>query len=265
MAFDERAVQSVALKILARTFSADGDPWSVLRREHALVCELDHPRILKTYPPLCAGDLAILPMQLATGGELRQLRGAPYVEIIPPLIDLAHALDYVHAHGVVHRDLKAANVLFDSLGRVQLADFGVAARMLEGLPVGAERSGCSPSTASPQQLLGLPPSPSDDLYGLGALALELLTGAPAYFPDFDARQVLHGPLPAIEPVHLAPPRLLGLVRALMARSPRHRLRSMAEVIAVLTAALDDPPTREYWQLGASARLLGTPATVTSEW
>ncbi len=112
--------------------------------------------------------------------------------------------------------------------------------------------------------MGLPPSPSDDLYGLGALAFELLTGAPAYPPHFDARQVLRGRVPAIEPVHLAPPRLLGLVRALMARSPRHRLRSMAGVITMLTASLDDPPTREYWQLGASARLLGVAPMVTSE-
>ncbi len=154
MAFDDREAEAVALKILVRTFAADGDPLTVLRREHALVCELDHPGILKTYPPVCAGDLAVLPMRLATGGDLRQLRGAPYVEIIPPLIELAQALDYAHAHGVVHRDLKAANVLFDSLGRVQLADFGVAARVQAGLPVDAERTGCSPSTASPQQLFG---------------------------------------------------------------------------------------------------------------
>ncbi|HTB67258.1 MAG TPA: serine/threonine-protein kinase [Steroidobacteraceae bacterium] len=264
MAFDEQELESVALKILMRTFAPGSDPWDVLQREYEVVCELDHPRILKTYPPLCAGDLAILPMKLATGGDLRQLRGAPYLEILPALIDLAHALEHAHAHGVVHRDLKPANVLFDGKGRVQLADFGVAGRTQEGIQIDQARTGWSPSSASPQQLTGLAPTPADDLYGLGALAFELLTGSPPYFPDFDVRRVLHEAIPAIEPVHVTPPSLLGLVRALLAKDPHHRGCSMGEVIIALTAALDDPPTLEYSNLGASARELAVPAIVTSE-
>ncbi len=229
-----------------------------------VVRDLDHPRILKTYPPLCAGDLAMLPMKLASGGDLRQLRGAPYLEIIPALIELAQALEHAHGHGVVHRDLKPANVLFDGMGRVQLADFGVAGRAQEGIQIDQARTGWSPSSASPQQLLGLPPTPADDLYGLGALAFELLTGTPPYFPDFDVRRVLHEPVPPIEPVHVAPPRLLGLVRALLSKRPRHRAGSMGEVITALTAALDDPPTREYSTLGASARQLAATPAVTPE-
>jgi serine/threonine protein kinase len=264
MAYDEQELESVALKVLMRTFGPDSDPWEVLQREHAVVCDLDHPRILKTYAPLCAGDLAILPMKLATGGDLRQLRGAPYLEILPALIDLAHALQHAHAHGVIHRDLKPANVLFDAGGRVQLADFGVAGRAQDGIQIDPACTGWSPSSASPQQLAGLPPSPADDLYGLGALAFELLTGTPPYFPDFDVARVLNDPVPVIEPVHVAPPRLLGLVRTLLAKNPRHRVQSMGEVITALTAALDDPPTWEYSNLGASARELAVTATVTPE-
>jgi eukaryotic-like serine/threonine-protein kinase len=264
MAFDEQELETVALKVLTRTFATGSDPWDVLQREYEVVCDLDHPRILKTYPPLCAGDLAILPMKLATGGDLRQLRGAPYLEIIPALIDLAHALEHAHAHGVVHRDLKAANVLFDGMGRVQLADFGVAGRAQEGVQIDPARTGWSPSSASPQQLTGLPPTPADDLYGLGALAFELLTGTPPYFPDFGIDRVLNEPVPVIEPVHVAPPRLLGLVRTLLAKNPRHRVQSMGEVITALTAALDDPPTREYSNLGASARELAVTPAVTPE-
>jgi eukaryotic-like serine/threonine-protein kinase len=264
MAYDEQELETVALKILMRTFAPGSDPWDVLQREYAVVRDLDHPRILKTYAPLCAGDLAILPMKLATGGDLRQLRGAPYLEIIPALIDLAHALEHAHAHGVVHRDLKPANVLFDGRGRVQLADFGVAGRAQEGLPIDQAFTGWSPSSASPQQLTGLPPTPADDLYGLGALAFELLTGIPPYFPDFDVRRVLHDPVPAIEPVHVAPPGLLALVSSLLAKNPRHRVQSMGEVITALSAALDDPPTWEYSNLGASARELAVTPSVTAE-
>lgn len=263
-AFDEQTRESVALKILLRTFSPGTDPWEMLQREYAVACELDHPLILKAYPPVCDGELAILPMKLATGGDLRHLRGAPYVEIVPALIDLARALEYAHEHGVVHRDLKPANVLFDGMGRVQLADFGVAGRAQGGIRIDQALTGWSPSSVSPQQLMGLQPTPADDLYGLGALAFELLTGLPPYFPDFDVRRVLHDPVPAPEPVHRAPPRLLGLVRSMLAKNPRHRPQSMGGVIIGLDAALDDPLTREYRTLGPSARELAVIPAVTPE-
>jgi serine/threonine protein kinase len=252
-AADQGDPESVALKILSRTFLPGSDPWQALQREYEVVRELDHPLILKTYPPLCDGELAVLPMKLATGGDLRPLRGAPYVEIVPVLIDLARALEYAHEHGVVHRDLKPANVLFDAMGRVQLADFGVAGRARADGQIDQARTGWSPSCASPELLRGLPPTPADDLYGLGALAFELLTGTPPYFPDFNVRRVLHEPVPAIVPVHLAPPRLLGLVRSLLAKNPGHRPQSMREVIISLSAALDEPMTREEWMLRANAR------------
>jgi serine/threonine-protein kinase len=263
-AYDEQNLESVALKILFRTFSPASDPWEMLQREHEVVRELDHPLILKTYPPLCDGELAIMPMKLATGGDLRYLRGAPYIEIVPVLIDLARALEYAHDHGVVHRDLKPANVLFDGTGRMQLADFGVAGRAQPGIQMDQARTGWSPSSASPQQLMGLPPTPVDDLYGLGALAFELLTGTPPYFPDFDVHRVLHDPVPSMEPVHLAPRRLLGLVRSMLAKDPKHRPQSMGGVIIGLDAALDDPMTREYRTLSASAPELAVTPVVIPE-
>jgi serine/threonine protein kinase len=240
-AYDAVYRRQVAVKILHDTFAAGIDTWEVLQREHQVVRALDHPLILKSYPPLRDGERAILPMKLATGGDLRQLRGAPYLEIVPVLIDLAQALEYAHDQGVVHRDLKAANVLFDAKGQVQLADFGVAARARESMRIDHARAGWSPSAASPQHLAGLPPTPADDLYGLGALAFELLTGTAPYFPDYHVRRVLHDPVPAIEPVHVVPPRLLGLVRSLLAKDPGQRPPCMAGVITELHATLDDPP------------------------
>ncbi len=243
-AYDAVYRQPVALKILDGAFALRSDPWEVLQREHQVVRGLDHPLILKTYPPVRDGKRAILPMKLVTGGDLRQLRGAPYLEIVPVLIDLARALEYAHEQGVVHRDLKPANVLFDVARQVQLADFGVAARAKDHFRIDQARAGWSPSSASPQHLMGLAPTPADDLYGLGALAFELLTGTPAYFPDFDVQRVLHDPVPPIVPVHGAPQRLLGLVRSLLAKNPRHRPPSMTVVTRGLNAALHDPLTHE---------------------
>ena len=125
----------------------------------------------------------LLPMELAAGGDLRRLRGASYLTIIPVLLEVAKALEHAHERGIVHRDLKPGNVLFDAHGRVKLADFGVSGRSAD---TGSMR-GLSPFTASPEQLRGEAPMPGDDIYGLGALAYELLSGKPPHYPHFDPR------------------------------------------------------------------------------
>ena len=123
-------------------------------------------------------------MELANGGDLRRLRGAGYLEIIPVLLDIAQALEHAHERGIIHRDLKPGNVLFDARGRVKLADFG-AAGTKSTTPEVARQQGLSPFTASPEQLRGESPTETDDIYGLGALAYELLSGYPPYYPHFD--------------------------------------------------------------------------------
>src|SRR6202000_1395593 len=97
-----------------------------LAHKYAMSSKLDHPSILKVFAPERIGDLLALPMELASGGDLRRLRGAGFLEIIPSLLEIAQALEYAHERGVVHRDLKPGNVLFDARGRARLADFGVA-------------------------------------------------------------------------------------------------------------------------------------------
>src|SRR5579871_5416189 len=129
---DEREGCELALKILNPTLARNEGAWVALKREHEIVSRLDHPGILKVFPPEREEQTAVLPMELASGGDLRRLRGASYLEIVPVLIELARALEYAHTRGVVHRDLKPGNVLFDSQERVRLVDFGVA-----GTPLGA--------------------------------------------------------------------------------------------------------------------------------
>jgi len=230
----------VALKVLNPPRARVEAAWSALEREYAAVSRLSHPGILGMFAPERDGDTLLLPMELATGGDLRQLRGGSYLQIVPALLEVATALEHAHERGVVHRDLKPGNVLRDSQGHWRLADFGVASNQFAGAD--ATTAGLSPFTASPEQLLGEAPSPSDDLYGLGALAYELLSGYPPHYPRFEMKRVLDDPAPPLQPLQQAPPQLVALVMRMLSKRAQMRPASMREVIDELDAALNDTLT-----------------------
>jgi serine/threonine protein kinase/tetratricopeptide (TPR) repeat protein len=231
----------LALKILLPAVASDATAWAALEREHSIASRLDHPLILKVWAPVRDADTVALPMEFALGGDLRRLRGVSYLEIVPVLLEVAAALEHAHSRGVIHRDLKPGNVLFDGRGHVRLADFGIAGTVLgvgePSAPSG--RVAVSPFTASPEQLRGEPPAVSDDIYGLGALAYELLSGYPPFYPHFDFQRVLEEPVPELRPVYQAPPRLITLVTGMLAKRAANRPATMNEVIELLDAALND--------------------------
>jgi tetratricopeptide (TPR) repeat protein len=163
------------------------------------------------------------------------MRGAPYTKILPMLIDIASALEFAHTRRIVHRDLKPSNVLLDAAGRPLLADFGA------GASEGDSTSGPpgSPFSASPQQLAGEPARPADDIYGLGALAYELLSGYPPFYPAFDAKKIATEPVPRLKPVKPVTPRLELLVSWMLAKQARERPPSMRHVADEMNAVLQD--------------------------
>jgi tetratricopeptide (TPR) repeat protein len=234
---DTRTTAEVAVKILPPVLARSEHAWELLRREHTVASRLDHPGVLRTFEPLRCEEAALLPMELAPNGDARRLRGQPYTRVVPVLIEITSALAHAHERGVVHGDLKPGNVLFDAQGRVKLADFGAAA--LES-PAAAEasRSRGSPFSASPQQLRGEPPRPADDIYGLGALAYELLSGYPPHYPNFDSRRDAQSP-PPLNTVQPVPPRLSQLVTRMLAFRPEDRPDSALEVLEALQASLND--------------------------
>src|SRR5579871_1078048 len=130
----------IALKVLNPSLTRNEAAWDALQHEYEISSRLSHPGILKVFAPEHSGDAIVLPMELAAGGDLRRLRGAGFLEIIPVLLEVAHALEHAHERGVVHRDLKPGNVLFDSRGRARLADFGVAETAITGLEVSGSAS-----------------------------------------------------------------------------------------------------------------------------
>jgi serine/threonine protein kinase/tetratricopeptide (TPR) repeat protein len=242
-AHDPQRALDIALKILHPAAGNRAAAWAALAHEYESTSRLDHPGILKVFPPEREdGATLLLPMELAPGGDLRRLRGTGYLAIVPVLLEVAQALEHAHERGVIHRDLKPGNVLFDARGRVKLADFGACAL----LDAGSESPrALSPFSASPQQLRGEPPVPSDDVYGLGALAYELLTRYPPHYPNFDAQRVQREPVPPLVPVEQMPPQLGSLVRRMLAKNAKLRPASMREVIDELDAALNDTLTFDF--------------------
>jgi tetratricopeptide (TPR) repeat protein len=243
LARDREQSRDRALKILAPDLAAqptlrarflDAARWQgELRHPHVLVCD-----------GVQDGDPCFAVLEYCSGGDLAGWRGRPWTQLVGPLDGIAEGLTALHARGWVHRDLKPSNVLLDDAGRVLLSDLGVAARIgeRETLPPG------SPFGSSPQQLDGEPPVVADDVYGFGALAYELLSGYPPYYPDAAAARTSAGPPAPIRARVAVPAALERLVLACLSRSAAERPPGMDAVRAELA-----PLTLQPAEVAAAAK------------
>jgi serine/threonine protein kinase/tetratricopeptide (TPR) repeat protein len=160
----------VALKI------ADGDPQSSdkLRAEWQANIRLMHAHIVRAFEFHADPEVAFFSQQFIDGPDFGVLAGLPVADVLGPAGLLVDALAYVHAKGVVHRDIKASNVLFDGNGAPYLSDFGISCA------AGQIGTGGSLVAQSPQSLDGQPASAADDIFALGSLIFELLAGRPPW-------------------------------------------------------------------------------------
>jgi serine/threonine protein kinase len=229
---DTRTGRRVALKFLHSASCPAEDCWHVLQHEAAMAQRLDHPGVLRMQAPECDGEQVFLPMECAAGGDVRALRGAPWGQVLPVLLQVAVILEHAHSRGVVHRDIKPGNVLFSGDGAVRVTDFGAAARTGSTLAL----ADGSPFSASPQQLAGQPATTADDIYGLGALAYELLSRYPPYYPDIDLRRIREEMPAPLAPAHPAPPQLLAFILSMLEREPDRR-PDLRQVIDFFTQSM----------------------------
>jgi len=262
-----------ALKVLTSTAPDEREAFLAAAR---LQQQFSHPS-LQACEAVHDGDPAFAVLGRVARADLAAQRGRPWAQLVPVLAGIADALAILHARGIVHRDLKPANVLVGDDGAPVLADFGLAAAVGDA---GARRGG-SPFSVSPQQLDGQPPAPTDDLYGFGALAYELLSGYPPFYPDARTERVRSEP-PAPLSAHLAVPLALErLVLSCLAKEPQQRPATAAGVaseLRALTAAAVEagpgqqwpgvelqPPSSADAAIGAQWSRAATPGPTPQQW
>ena len=186
-AYDAALDRYVALKVLPEYLSHEPEFSARFRAEARNIARLRHPNILPIYGYGEENGLSYFVMDLVEGGTLKNLMGeAMKVEQAVTLVSqVADALQYAHAQGVVHRDVKPANVLMARPDWVQLSDFGIA-RVLEqntNLTHSGSAFFGTPHYMAPEQARGDPVSPQTDQYALGIVLYEMLTGTIPYSAD----------------------------------------------------------------------------------
>ena len=199
--FDPQISRWVAIKAIVKASLNPADLQQLVirfRHEAQAVGRLIHPRIVQVYDYGEDDQLAYIVMELVNGKSLQEhlLNGTRYsqpeiVEIIRRLLD---GLAYVHSEGIVHRDLKPSNILINSDGRIKICDFGIAHSESSELTRVGDVLG-SLHYMSPEQLIGMPVDARSDLYSVGVIAYELLTGKKPFLGKSVAvmQQVVHEP------------------------------------------------------------------------
>jgi serine/threonine protein kinase/tetratricopeptide (TPR) repeat protein len=227
LASDKLTRSSVALKILVSDRVAPAS----FRKEWQTSIRLMHAHIVRVFEYHDSSEAPFYSLQYIDGPDLSVLGGAPPDHILPPIALIADALRYAHGKGVIHRDIKAANILIDRNGAPYLIDFGAAARE------GDAADGGSLISASPQRLAGQEPQASDDIFALGGLIYELVSGRSPYSSASTATDIQELVPPTIEAADgsLIPTSVQRLVASMLDKDASERPNAET-VVATLEAA-----------------------------
>jgi YVTN family beta-propeller protein len=240
-AYDRRLKRNVALKLIAPELSDDASFRERFLTETELAASLEHPNVVPVYD---AGDVdgqLYLAMRYVEGGELKaQLQDDGPLEPARALAicgQIAAALDAAHAHGLVHRDVKPSNVLLDADEHVYLADFGLSRRLADpGLPAGPGPSLGTPAYVAPEQVSGEGVDGRADVYSLGCVLYECLTGVLPYERDSELA-MLFAHLEDEPPVPPEYPALAPVFGTALSKDPDRRYATCAELVEAAGDAL----------------------------
>ncbi|MBK9156049.1 MAG: protein kinase [Chloracidobacterium sp.] len=255
-ALDTKLNRTVVIKILPPELTVKTANFKRFEREAQLCSQLDHPNICTIYDFHEANGVFYIAMQYVDGKNVRQLVSGRPLELKSALsiaIQVADALAYAHSKSIIHRDIKAGNVMVNQAGQAKILDFGLA-KLLEdelvaeadgvdrtqitelGIPYGTA------TYAAPEQARGERADARSDIFSTGVLLYEMLTGIWAFQGKtvVDVRhQVLHGTPKPIDELRQqpVPPQLQQIVDKALAKEPKNRYQSIAKMRDDLRAVL----------------------------
>jgi serine/threonine-protein kinase len=246
---DLRLGRLVALKFLSPALLGSPEARARFLREARSLSSLSHPNVATVYEVDEAGGVPFLAMEFLPGGTLRaRIRRAshapiPWSDVAAWAAELASGLAHAHAKGIVHRDVKSSNVMFDEQGRLRLTDFGLAKA-----PGGPEVTATGETAGtvaymSPERLEGREADARSDLFALGVVLYEALTGLLPFRGESPAT-MMHGilnlePPPPSELRPGVPPELDRIVLRLLAKAPDDRYPAAADLLGDLRQLTSD--------------------------
>ncbi len=260
---DNNLDRDVAIKVLHEHLSFEFTFQERFEREAKFVAGFHHPHIVQVYDfaTIETDDISIyyMVMPYLTGatlehviGEYRQRNDAVPKEIIIRLLtEIASALDYAHARGMVHRDIKPANIIYDSHNRAILTDFGIARLAdvgnltVEGMTIG------TPAYMSPEQAQGIEIDHHADIYSLGVIAYELISGQPPFGDGSISVMLQHvnAPIPQIsDTLEMPNVALDAVINRVLAKLPESRYSTATEFVNDLVNALENKPLQNPPQI-----------------
>jgi hypothetical protein len=250
LAKDEALLRPTAIKVLSwRVAEANGhDPVQWFLSEARLVARINHPRVVQIYGAARHGEYCYIAMEYVPGRSAEAIvaRSPMAPELATDVLgQAASALHAAHRSGVVHRDVKPANLLVDADGATKLGDFGMALGPAEVRIGNAHVRVGTPYYTAPEIWRGEAASPASDIYSLGATYFHLLTGRPPFpGPDVASVEQAHLRAPVPDPRQLAPSlpdSCAALVRRALAKAPRERHASAQELLWEARRVLQDLP------------------------
>ncbi len=265
-AIDTTLVREVALKVLHPQLTTEPDFLERFRNEARMVASLDSPSIVTIYEMGEVDGRVFIAMKYLSGGSLKERlekEGAlPFDEAVKIMGEICVGLEVAHKKGLVHRDIKPANILFDSDGHAVLGDFGLA-KAIRASSSSGENSGVgagTPAYRAPELWRGKPPaSPATDVYSLGCVFYEMLTGKVLFdgnTPDEIITQHL-----MVGPVFLdrfsgeIPEGVKTIVEKAVQKQPQERYRSISELSRALETIISGAKKEKQESLGPA--LLGS--------
>lgn len=268
-ATDQLLERTVAVKVLRDQYARDPEFLTRFRSEAQAAAKLNDPGVVAVYDVGQDGERHFLVMEYVPGKDLKQIirEEAPLdpARAVRIAASLARAVGQAHSAGMVHRDVKPQNVLVGADGRMRVADFGIARAVADA---GMTAPGIVLGTVhylSPEQVMGASASPASDVYSLGVVLYEMLSGRVPYQADSGVGVAMkiahedHEPIDRLNPD--VPGLLAGIVERAMAREPSERYANgtaMAEALEGYARWADQLTTPDFRSLAPAVAAAGRP-------